>query len=310
MITIDPNRTVRVDLGEDRELKFKLRRILAPPGKKLSLKKGYDPGYTGGFKDKPAAQEKVAENIGRLQELQEKLYAQDTFAILIILQALDAAGKDGVIKHVMSGVNPQGCHVTSFKAPSPEELDHDYLWRAARALPQRGMIGIFNRSYYEEVLVVRVHPELLKHQKLPLQTRGKDIWERRFNQINNFEKYLVENGILLLKFFLNVSKEEQCKRFIERIEQPEKNWKFSAGDFQERQYWNDYQKAYEDCFSNTSTPWAPWFIIPADHKWFTRLAVSEVIVRFLDRMDLKFPEVSKEHRAQLQEARKKLVEKM
>jgi PPK2 family polyphosphate:nucleotide phosphotransferase len=244
--------------------------------------------------------------VSRMAELQQKLYAQDTYALWLIFQAMDAAGKDGCIRHVMSGVNPQGCHVTSFKAPSVEELDHDYLWRASKALPMRGMIGIFNRSYYEEVLVVRVHPEFLAKQKLPPEARGDRIWKRRFRQINDFEKYLVDNGILVLKFFLNLSKGEQKKRFLARINESDKNWKFSVADYQERGHWDTYQKAYQDMLRRTSTARAPWFVIPADHKWFARLAVSEVICHALERLHLAFPKIDAKRRKELKEIKKML----
>ncbi|MCB9769047.1 MAG: polyphosphate kinase 2 family protein [Candidatus Omnitrophica bacterium] len=305
---IDPDQKVTIKIGGKDRLEFKLKKVLVPPGKKISLKKDYDPDFTDGYKDKDAARDHVEENVNRLSDLQEKLYAQDSYSLLLVFQAMDAAGKDGTIRHVMSGVNPQGCHVTSFKAPSAEELDHDYLWRIAKALPARGMIGIFNRSHYEEVLVVRVHPEYLQGQKLPPEASGKDIWERRFDQINAFEKRLVENGTVILKFFLNVSKEEQKERFLDRINEPDKNWKFSIADYKERGFWEDYQSAIEDMLNNTSTPWAPWFVIPADHKWFMRLAVSETICRTLEGLDLKFPEVSKARKKELQEI-KKLMEK-
>jgi PPK2 family polyphosphate:nucleotide phosphotransferase len=219
---------------------------------------------------------------------------------------MDAAGKDGAIRHVMSGVNPQGCHVTSFKAPSAEELDHDYLWRTTKALPPRGMIGIFNRSYYEEVLVVRVHPELLDKQKLPGESTNGDVWQQRFKQINNFEKYLTRNGVVIVKFFLNLSKEEQRKRFLARIDEPKKNWKFSVADYNERAHWDDYQTAFEDALNNTSTEWAPWFVIPADNKWFARLAVSEVLCTVLENLDPKFPKVSEKRRQELGEIRRTL----
>jgi PPK2 family polyphosphate:nucleotide phosphotransferase len=248
-------------------------------------------------------------NIERLLSTeQDVLYAGDTYALLLVFQALDAAGKDGTIKHVMSGVNPQGCEVTSFKAPSHEELDHDYLWRSAKQLPQRGRIGIFNRSYYEEVLVVRVHPDLLAQQHLPALRKGESIWRRRFEEINCFERYLVSNGTIILKFFLNVSKSEQKSRFLKRIEQKEKNWKFSAADIRERQYWDVYMEAYEEMFNRTSTDWAPWFIIPADHKWSTRLCVSEIIVATLKSLGLKYPKVSEEELAQLQKAKAELLD--
>jgi PPK2 family polyphosphate:nucleotide phosphotransferase len=239
-------------------------------------------------------------------EQQDKLYAQNTYALLINFQAMDAAGKDSIIKHVMSGVNPQGVQVKSYKVPSAEELDHDYLWRNFLDLPPRGNIGIFNRSYYEEVLVVRVHKEFLDRQQLPPQLKGRDIWERRYEEINNFEKYLTDNGIIVLKFFLNVSKETQRKRFLERIDQPDKNWKFSAADLLERQYWDLYMAAYEKMLSYTSTPWAPWYVIPADHKWFTRLAVVSVINHTLEGLKLAYPEVSPEQKEALKKAKEEL----
>ena len=250
--------------------------------------------------------ELLQQGVHLLSEYQDKLYAQNTNALLIVLQAMDAAGKDGTIKHVMSGLNPQGCEVHSFKAPSVEELDHDYLWRNFKVLPERGRIGIFNRSYYEEVLVARVHPEILQRQQLPPASKGKDIWKRRFREINDFERYLVDNGILVLKIFLYVSKAEQKKRFLERIERPEKNWKFSASDVAERAFWKDYMAAYEDVFAHTSTDWAPWYVIPADNKWFTRLAVSAVIVAAMREINPQYPTLSKEHKTGLLEAKKTL----
>ena len=302
---LDPNRKIAVQVSEDSELELRLKHIMVPPGHKISLRKDYDPEFTAGFKDKKDARKKLEQNIAELAEYQDILYAQDTYALLLIFQAMDAAGKDGAIKHVMSGVNPQGCQVYSFKSPSAEELDHDYLWRTNKVMPERGRIGIFNRSYYEEVLVVRVHPELLDHQKIPPSAR-ENIWKRRYDQINNMEKYLSENGVVILKFFLNVSKEEQKKRFLERIDRPEKNWKFSTADAKERAFWDDYQKAYEDCLNRTSTEWAPWFVVPADNKWFTRLTVSEIVVRTLKRLNLRYPEVSEERRQELLEIRKLL----
>jgi PPK2 family polyphosphate:nucleotide phosphotransferase len=302
---LDPNRKIAVQVSEDSELELRLKHIMVPPGHKISLRKDYDPEFTAGFKDKKDARKKLEQNIAELAEYQDILYAQDTYALLLIFQAMDAAGKDGAIKHVMSGVNPQGCQVYSFKSPSAEELDHDYLWRTNKMMPERGRIGIFNRSYYEEVLVVRVHPELLDHQKIPPAAR-ENIWKRRYDQINNMEKYLSENGVVILKFFLNVSKEEQKKRFLERIDRPEKNWKFSTADAKERAFWDDYQNAYEDCLNRTSTEWAPWFVVPADNKWFTRLTVSEIIVRTLKRLNLRYPEVSEERRQELLEIRKLL----
>jgi PPK2 family polyphosphate:nucleotide phosphotransferase len=283
-----------------------IRSFAVPPGKKISLRKDYDPTYKADYLDKSTAASKLEEGIATLAKYQDMLYAQNTYALLIILQAMDAAGKDGTIKHVMSGINPQGCQVFSFKAPSAEELDHDYLWRCFKALPERGRIGIFNRSYYEEVLVTRVHPEILERQQIPAQLKDRHIWERRFEEINNFEKYLVNNGIIVLKFFLNVSKEEQKKRFLERIDQPEKNWKFSTSDAKEREFWDDYMDAYEEMFNYTSTEWAPWYIIPADHKWFTRLAVAGVIYRTLQDLNLHYPTVSQEHERELLQAREML----
>jgi PPK2 family polyphosphate:nucleotide phosphotransferase len=268
--------------------------FIVPSDKKIKLK-DYDPDYTGEFENKEAALLKLQEDVQRLAEFQDVLYAQNTRALLVIFQAMDAAGKDSVIKHVMSGVNPQGCQVFSFKAPSVEELDHDYLWRTQKALPERGRIGIFNRSYYEEALVVRVHPEILNQQQLPSEAKGPDIWKRRFQQINNFESYLEENGISVLKFFLNVSKAEQKSRFLKRIMTPEKNWKFSLGDVKERGFWDEYMEAYEDIFNHTSSEHAPWHIIPADHKWFTRAAVADVIISKLQSLHLSYPTVSEEH---------------
>jgi len=270
------------------------------------LLKNYDAGFTGEY-DKQGAKDALKEGIEKLANYQDMLYAQNVYALLIIFQAMDAAGKDSTIKHVMSGINPQGCQVFSFKAPSDEERDHDYLWRSMRALPERGRIGIHNRSYYEEVLVTQVHPEILQNQQLPKKIKqDENIWKQRFEQISFFEKYLVENGIIVLKFFLNVSKEEQKKRFLERIDRPEKNWKFSVNDVSERSHWKDYMKAYEDIFRYTSTEWAPWHIIPADHKWFTRLAVSNIIISTLEAVDLHYPIVSESHRQELLKARELL----
>src|SRR6202790_5093822 len=268
---------------------FDLKHLLVEPGKTISLKKEFDPKYTGEFKGKEEALTELKLNVERLAKEQAVLYGGDTYALLLVFQALDAAGKDGTIKHVMSGVNPQGCEVTSFKGPSHEELDHDYLWRSAKRLPQRGRIGIFNRSYYEEVLVVRVHPDLLKQQHLPPLGKNESLWKRRFEEINSFERYLVNNGIVILKFFLNISKAEQKRRFLKRIEEKEKNWKFSANDIHERQFWDKYQDAYEEGFNHTTTEWAPWFVVPADNKWFTRLAVASIIVASLKSLNLKYP---------------------
>ena len=242
--------------------------------------------------DKPRAKEALAMGIDVLAELQDRLYAQDNWAVLLIFQAMDAAGKDGAIKHVMSGVNPQGCQVFSFKAPTSEDLDHDYLWRCIKCLPERGRIGIFNRSYYEETLVVRVHREFLEKQKLPPDLITKDIWKERFQDIRSIERYLTRNGVAIRKFFLHVSNKEQKKRFLERIEEPEKNWKFSANDAKEREHWDDYMEAYEDMIKNTATKVAPWYVVPADNKWFTRVVVAAAVIEALDSLDLKYPEVS------------------
>ena len=279
--------------------------FIVPPGKKISLK-DFDPGFTSHYKDKDEASVKLRKDVKRLAKYQDILYAQNTYAVLVMLQAMDTAGKDGVIRHVMSGVNPQGTQVHSFKAPSAEELDHDFLWRNMKALPERGGIGIFNRSYYEEVLVVRVHPEILNAQKLPPEAKGKNIWKHRFEEINNFEKYLVRNGIVVLKFFLNLSKDEQKRRLLARINKPEKNWKFSIGDARERAHWDDYMNAFEDTLNHTSTEHAPWYIIPADNKWFTRTVVADVIVEKLKSLKLSYPAVSEEHMRHLLEAKELL----
>jgi PPK2 family polyphosphate:nucleotide phosphotransferase len=290
------------------EIDEAIRSFRVPPGAKISLKKDFDSGYKADYVKKKDADELLQKGVEQLATCQDMLYAQDTYALLLIFQAMDAAGKDGTIKHVMSGINPQGCDVSSFKAPSTEELNHDYLWRCSRRLPERGRIGIFNRSYYEEVLVARVHPEILEAQRIPPEVRGKDIWKRRFDDINGFERHLVGNGIVVLKFFLNVSKKEQKKRFMDRIDRPEKNWKFSAGDVQERAVWDSYMDAYEDVFNHTSTPWAPWYVIPADHKWFTRLAVAGVILQTLKDLKLCYPTVTEEHKQALLQA-KEILEK-
>ena len=265
--------------------------------------KDFDPTETLGLKSKEHAHETLEHGIARLCDLQEKLYAQDRWAVLVVLQAMDAAGKDSTIKHVMSGLNPQGCSVTSFKAPSAEDLDHDFLWRATRSLPARGKIGIFNRSYYEEVLVARVHPEILSREKLPPDLVSGKIWQGRFEDINAYERYLSRNGVVVLKFFLNVSKKEQKRRFLERLDEPEKNWKFSASDVLERQHWNEYMGAYEEMIRNTSTERAPWYVVPADHKWFTRVVVAEALVHVLDKLNLSFPKVDAEKRKDLKKAR-------
>jgi len=277
-------------------------------GKDFRLK-DFDPADTGHWRSKEHAEEAVQEGIARTVELQDKLYAQDSWALLLIFQAMDAAGKDGAIKHVMSGVNPQGCQVYSFKAPSDPELQHDFLWRTTRNLPERGHIGIFNRSYYEEVLVVRVHPEILKSQKVPASLMGKQIWEERFEDIRCFERHMARSGTVIRKFFLNVSKKEQKKRFLARLDEPEKNWKFSAGDIHERQCWDDYQKAYEEMIGNTSTEQAPWYVVPADNKWFTRLVISTVVVDALESLDLEYPKVDDAKRKELEAAKKVLLAK-
>jgi PPK2 family polyphosphate:nucleotide phosphotransferase len=274
----------------------------------LKLKPDHDPGYTGGVKSKEEAEALLQEGVAKLAELQSKLYADDRWALLLIFQAMDAAGKDGAIKHVMSGVNPQGCQVYSFKAPSAEELDHDYLWRTMKCVPERGRIGIFNRSYYEEVLVVRVHPELLKAQHLPTSLVTKHVWKERYEDICAFERYMTRNGILIRKFFLNLSKKEQKRRFLDRLDQPEKNWKFSAADIHERSYWDDYMEAYEDMIRHTATPEAPWHVIPADNKWFTRIAVAAAIVDTLEELDISYPKVDDAKKKELAAARK-LLEK-
>jgi PPK2 family polyphosphate:nucleotide phosphotransferase len=285
---------------------MKIDKFRVREGAKLNLK-NYKTDDTDGLKDKDEAKEALANNIKRMSELQDTLYAQDTKALLIIFQAMDAAGKDSAIEHVMSGVNPQGVQVTSFKQPSTEELDHDYLWRCAKNMPERGRIGIFNRSHYEEVLVVRVHDGILQAQHLSDDLKNdKNIWKQRFKQIRNYEDYLTDNGTHIIKFFLHVSKEEQKKRFLARIDTPDKNWKFSSSDVKERAFWDDYMKAYKEAIENTSTDKAPWYIIPADKKWFTRLAVSEVIVEKMKSMKLHYPVVTEEHKKELEEAKKML----
>src|SRR5262250_1417304 len=283
------------------------------PGKKVRLK-AHDTGWAqtkelkafGKDAVKERAREILDKNLEDLAEAQELLYADDRYALLIVLQAMDAAGKDGTIKHVMSGVSPQGCQVYSFKKPSAEELDHNFLWRYARCLPERGRIGIFNRSYYEDVLVVKVHPELLDTQKLPPGKRSEAFWEARYEDINSFERHLVRNGTVVLKFFLHVSKEEQRRRFLERLERPEKHWKFSTSDLPERAFWADYMEAYEDALAATTTEEAPWYVVPADNKWVTRAVVADVITTAIRLLDLKFPEVTEEKRKALAEARSQL----
>ncbi len=289
----------------------RLKEFISPfrvePGRKVRLGRDFDPGYKADFVKKGDAAALLQQGVEELSEYQAKLAAQDTYALLVVLQAMDAAGKDGTIRHVMSGVNPQGVSVSSFKAPSPEELDHDYLWRYAQRLPARGMIGIFNRSHYEEVLVVRVHPAILESQKLPLGMKGRGIWQRRFREINDWERYLSDNGIRIVKLFLHLSYEEQRRRFLARIDEPEKNWKFSANDIRERRYWEDYQAAFSDVLSSTSTEWAPWHVIPADRKWFLRLGAAAVIIEALMSIDPQFPTVSDDARAELLAARDELL---
>jgi len=283
-------RPYRIDSGDG----FRLNQI--DPGDTLELPS-----------DKKAAREALEQGVQMLSELQQRLYAQNKWAVLLIFQAMDAAGKDGTIKHVMSGVNPQGCQVTSFKAPSALDLDHDYLWRANQALPERGRIGIFNRSYYEETLVVRVHPELLAKQSLPPDLVGPKLWKQRFEDIRHYERYLSRNGVVVLKFFLHLSKEEQKRRFLQRLERPEKNWKFSAADIRERGFWEDYSQAYEEMIRETATAHAPWFVVPADHKWFTRLVVAAAVIERLDGLDLRYPELNQDAKQALAQAREQLL---
>jgi PPK2 family polyphosphate:nucleotide phosphotransferase len=274
-------------------------------GSKFRLK-DFDPCDTGKIHSKERAEQLLAQGIASLAELQDKLYAQNHWGVLLIFQAMDAAGKDGVIKHVMSGVNPQGVQVYSFKTPSTEELNHDYMWRQMQRVPERGRIGIFNRSYYEEILVVRVHPELLKNERIPTSLLTKDIWKERSQDIHSFERYLWRNGIIVRKFFLNVSKKEQKRRFLDRLDHPEKNWKFSPADVRERHYWNDYMKAYEDMIINTASGHAPWYVVPADNKWFTRVVVAAALVDTLEDLKLTYPEVDPDKRKELQAARRML----
>lgn len=295
---------------------IKRTRELAEPfriskGKNFRLK-DVDPGDTLDFtkeEHKSRAKEALATGVMALSELQDKLYAQDKWAVLLIFQAMDAAGKDGAIKHVMSGINPQGCQVYSFKSPSAEDLDHDYLWRCMKCLPNRGHIGIFNRSYYEEVLVVRVHPEFLAKAKLPPKLVGKNIWEERYEDIRNFEQYLARNGVVVRKFFLHVSKKEQKQRFLDRIDDPLKNWKFSSNDASERDYWDDYMEAYEEMIQGTATKEAPWYVVPADNKWFTRVIVASAVIETLDSLDLAYPKVDESKLKELAAAKKKLQSK-
>jgi PPK2 family polyphosphate:nucleotide phosphotransferase len=283
-----------------------MKQLAVPAGRKVRLKK-YDPAWTGSVKDEATGKALLLEGVRRLAKQQALLYAQDTYSVLVIFQAMDAAGKDGAIRHVLSGVNPQGCQVFSFKAPSSEERDHTYLWRSMKALPERGRIGIHNRSYYEEVLVARVHKEVLAAQQLPERLKDKRIWKRRFREINDFERHLTDNGTIVIKFFLNVSKEEQRQRFLARIEEDDKNWKFSIADAKERAFWDDYMAAYEDMLAHTSTEHAPWYVVPADTKWYTRVAVAAILSERVADLNLTFPAVKPEKKAELQEVRKLLL---
>jgi PPK2 family polyphosphate:nucleotide phosphotransferase len=288
-------------------------RFRIPPGERVKLK-DHDPAWAGTDELKELTRGEIKEraqtvlnrSLAELAEIQDLLYADNRYAVLVVLQAMDAAGKDGTIKHVMSGLNPQGCQVFSFKQPTAEELDHDFLWRYARCLPERGRIGIFNRSYYEDVLVVKVHPELIGGQ-LPRKKIGRKFWQRRYQDINAFERHLARNGTVILKFFLNVSKVEQKKRFLERLERPEKNWKFSASDVAERGFWDQYQDAYEDALAATSTEWAPWYVVPADHKWVTRTVVADILGSAVRGLDLEYPKITDEMRKRLAEARQRLL---
>lgn len=296
-------------------LKKKIVKALrVEPGSRVDLR-DFDPGWAvipelavaGKAVVQQAARDALEQNLAELAEAQELLWANDVYSVLVILQAMDAAGKDGTIKHVMSGINPQGCQVFSFKVPSAEELDHNFLWRYSKALPERGRIGIFNRSYYEEVLVVKVHPEILEKQRLPAGKRGDGFWQARYDDINRFERHLSRNGTLILKFFLHMSKDEQKRRFLDRLDDPAKQWKFSLGDLAERQHWDAYQRAFEDALSATSTKWAPWYVIPADHKWAARTLVAEVMVTAMRELKLKAPAVSTEQQRLLAEARQRLA---
>ncbi len=282
--------------------------LRVPTAGQVNLRRDYDPEGTGGIASKAEAAAHLADGVALLVDYQDRLSAQDIYGVLLVLQGLDASGKDGTIKHVMSGVNPQGVSVRSFKEPSADELNRDFLWRYQREIPERGRIGIYNRSHYEEVLVVRVHPELLVAEKLPPKARRGNVWTRRYGQINDWEEHLVDNGIRVVKIFLNLSKQEQAKRFLRRIDDPTKNWKYSPGDIHERRYWDDYQKAFEDMLNQTSTEWAPWYVVPADHKWFTRLATAAVLVSALAEIDPQYPQVRPEIRQEMAGVRESLVE--
>lgn len=298
------------ETGLDRQrIRQLTERLRVNPRSAVKLPKDLDPAFTGGLGHERAdeAQAMLTQGVELLAEYQDRLAAQDAHAVLVVLQGMDGAGKDSTIKHVMSGVNPQGVEVHSFKVPSTDELDHDYLWRYARRLPPRGKIGIFNRSHYEEVLVVRVHPELLNAEHLPKETRGREIWQQRFEEINDWEHYLVDNGIHVIKLFLNLSRQEQRQRFLARIERPDKNWKFTAADVRERTYWDDYQRAYADVLSNTSTEWAPWHAIPADHKWFAHIAAAAIIAQTLITIDPRYPTTDSQTKKELDAARRQLL---
>src|ERR1035438_4570391 len=284
-----------------------IKPLRVKPGAQVTLARDFDPGYKADFLNKKSSESILQQSVELLADYQERLAAQDSHGLLVCLQALDAGGKDGTIRHVMSGVNPQGVHVSSFKVPSAEELSHDFLWRYARRLPARGEIGIFNRSHYEEVLVVRVHPELLERQRLPKEAKGIGVWERRFREINDWERFLTDNGIKVLKIFLNLSKEEQRIRFLRRLDLPDHNWKFSANDTKERRYWDDYQRAFSEVLSNTNTEWAPWYVIPADHKWFARICVGAVLTHTLIELDPQFPKVTPEEQRGELEAKAELL---
>ena len=293
----------------DRQIAKFIEGLRVKPGAQVSLGKDFDPGFKGPFAQKKDGAELLRRGVEVLAEYQDRLAAQDTYGVLVVMQGIDAAGKDGTIRHVMSGVNPQGVKVHSFKVPSPEDLAHDYLWRCAKNLPARGEIGIFNRSHYEEVLVARVHPENLSRQRLPPGATGPHVWQRRYREINDWERYLTDNGFVIVKLFLNLSRQEQRTRFLQRIDVPEKNWKFSASDVRERARWDDYQKAFSDMLSNTSTSWAPWYVIPADHKWYARICASAILADTLMRINPQYPTVTDEARAELQKARAQLEAK-
>ena len=293
----------------DKRLRFMtdlIEPLKVAPGSEVKLGRDHDPGYTGRV-TRSQATALLADGVALLAEYQDRLAAQDTFGVLLVLQGIDASGKDGTIKHVMSGVNPQAVEVRAFKQPSAEELDHDFLWRYQRALPRRGMIGIFNRSHYEEVLVVRVHPDLLASEKMPSAARKPGVWSRRYREINDWERYLVDNGIGVVKVMLNLSKQEQAKRFLKRIDHPEKNWKFSPSDVRERGYWDEYQQTFDDMLSRTSTKWAPWYVVPADHKWFSRLATAAILVTALSAINPNYPAADPAVRDEMAQVREELA---